>query len=182
MKSIRTVGVSLLFVLLPSLPALAQSWTAKLDKDIRFYQPTEMGVLIVGTEKSLYAIDASTGETVWHRKDTSLDETDIAPVPGTDLLLLSFEKGDKARIEAVDILTGDSLWRSEKIKGAVMQTSVDPEFTGRRTCEGREESRARRFQAPSTLARSRFGDGRRALEVRHWRGRDDAGAVAGRFG
>jgi outer membrane protein assembly factor BamB len=128
MKSIRTVGVSLLFVLLSSLPALAQSWTAKLDKDIRFYQPTEMGVLIVGTEKSLYAIDASTGETVWHRKDTSLDETDIAPVPGTDLLLLSFEKGDKARIEAVDILTGDSLWRSEKIKGAVMQTSVDPEM------------------------------------------------------
>jgi outer membrane protein assembly factor BamB len=86
-----------------------------------------MGVLIVGTEKSLYAIDASSGETVWRRKDVSLDETDVAPVPGTDLLLLSFEKGDKARIEAVDILTGDLIWRSEKIKGAVMQTSVDPE-------------------------------------------------------
>jgi outer membrane protein assembly factor BamB len=84
-----------------------------------------MGVLIVGTEKSLYAIDASTGNTLWRRKDTSLDETDVAPVPGTDLLLLSFEKGDKARIEAVDILTGDSIWRSEKIKGAVLQTSVD---------------------------------------------------------
>src|SRR5215218_6710096 len=126
MKLSRAVGLSL-FVLLSSLPALAQSWTAKLDKDITFYQPTEMGVLIVGTEKSLYAIDASTGDTLWHRKDTSLDETDVAPVPGTDLLLLSFEKGDKARIEAVDILTGDSIWRSEKIKGAVMQTSVDPD-------------------------------------------------------
>ncbi|HEU5131329.1 MAG TPA: PQQ-binding-like beta-propeller repeat protein [Pyrinomonadaceae bacterium] len=124
MKLSRAVGLSL-FVLLSSLPALAQSWTAKLDKDISFYQPTEMGVLIVGTEKSLYAIDASTGDTLWRRKDTSLDETDVAPVPGTDLLLLSFEKGDKARIEAVDILTGDSIWRSEKIKGAVMQTSVD---------------------------------------------------------
>jgi len=117
---------ALLFVLLSSLPALAQSWTAKLDKDISFYQPTEMGVLIAGTEKSLYAIDASTGDTLWRRKDTSLDETDVAAIPGTDLLLLSFEKGDKARIEAVDILTGDSIWRSEKIKGAVMHTSVDP--------------------------------------------------------
>jgi len=58
---------ALLFVLLSSLPVLAQSWTAKLDKDIRFYQPTEMGVLIVGTEKSLYAIDASTGDTLWRR-------------------------------------------------------------------------------------------------------------------
>lgn len=124
MKLSRSLGL-VLFVLLSSLPALAQSWTAKLDKDVAFYQPTEMGVLIAGTEKSLYAIDAASGDTLWRRKDTSLDETDVAPVPGTDLLLLSFEKGDKARIEAVDILTGDSIWRSEKIKGAVMQISVD---------------------------------------------------------
>jgi outer membrane protein assembly factor BamB len=39
---------------------------------------------------------------------------------------LSLEKGDKARVEAVDILTGDSIWRSDKIKGAVMQISVEP--------------------------------------------------------
>jgi outer membrane protein assembly factor BamB len=113
-------------LLLSSLPAFAQSWTAKLDKDIRFYQPTEMGVVIAGTEKSLFAIDASTGETLWRRKDTSLDETDVAPVPGTDLVLLSLEKGDKARVEAGDVLTGDSIWRSDKIKGAVMQISIDP--------------------------------------------------------
>ena len=118
---------SLFLIIFSSLPGFAQSWTAKLDKDIRFYQPTEMGVVIAGTEKSLYAIDASNGEILWRRKDTSLDETDVAPVPGTDLLLLSFEKGDKARIEAVDVLTGNSIWRSEKIKGAVMQISVDPE-------------------------------------------------------
>jgi outer membrane protein assembly factor BamB len=121
------LSCTLLLFLLSSLPAFAQSWTAKLDKDIRFYQPTEMGVVIAGTEKSLYAIDGSSGEVLWRRKDTSLDETDVAPVPGTDLLLLSFEKGDKARIEAVDVLTGNSIWRSEKIKGAVMQISVDPE-------------------------------------------------------
>jgi outer membrane protein assembly factor BamB len=119
------LSCTLLLFLLSSLPAFAQSWTAKLDKDIRFYQPTEMGVVIAGTEKSLYAIDGSSGEVLWRRKDTSLDETDVAPVPGTDLLLLSFEKGDKARIEAVDVLTGNSIWRSEKIKGAVMQISVD---------------------------------------------------------
>src|SRR5215210_527545 len=108
----------LLFVLFSSPPAFAQSWTAKLDKDIRFYQSTEMGVLIAGTEKSLYAIDGASGEILWRRKDTSLDETDVAPVPGTDLVLLSFEKGDRARIEAIDLLTGDAIWRSDKIKGA----------------------------------------------------------------
>src|ERR1044072_3511076 len=126
MKLSRTVVPLLFLFLLSSLPAFAQSWTTKLDKDIRFYQPIELGVVITGTEQSLFAIDASTGETLWRRKDTSLDETDVAPVPGTDLVLLSLEKGDKARVEAVDILTGDSIWRSDKIKGAVMQISVDP--------------------------------------------------------
>jgi outer membrane protein assembly factor BamB len=121
MKSCRI----LLLLLFSSLPVFGQSWTTKLDKEVQFYQLTDMGVVVVGTEKSLYAIDGATGETLWRRKDTSLDETDVAPVPGTDLLLLSFEKGDKARIEAVNLLTGNSIWRSEKIKGAVMQMSVD---------------------------------------------------------
>ncbi len=122
MKLTRAV-VLLLF---SSLSAFAQSWNIKLDKDVRFYQSTELGVVIAGTEKSLYAVDGESGQILWRRKDTSLDETDVASVPGTDLLLLSFEKGDKARIETVDLLSGESIWRSEKIKGAVMQIAVDP--------------------------------------------------------
>src|SRR5215213_2169545 len=121
------LSCTLLLFVLSSVSAFAQAWTAKLDKDVRFYQSTELGVVVAGTEKSLYAIDGSTGQILWRREDTALDETDVAPVPGTDLVLLSFEKGDKARIEAVDLLTGDSIWRSDKIKGAVMQMSVDPE-------------------------------------------------------
>jgi len=119
---------SLLFLLLIiPLNAVAQTtWTTKLDKDVRFYQPTDMGVLIAGTEKSVYGIDASTGDVVWRRKDSSLDETDVAPIPGTDLLLLSYQKGSNTRVEAVDILSGDTIWRSDKIKGAVMQVAVDP--------------------------------------------------------
>ena len=127
MKSYRAFLLSPLLLLCFSPVALAQSWTVKLDKDVRFYQPTELGVLVVGTEKSLYALDSSTGAELWRRKDVSLDETDLAPVPGTDLLLISFQKGDKARIEATDLLSGNSIWRSDKIKGAVMQIAVDPQ-------------------------------------------------------
>lgn len=43
----------------PATEAYAQSWTAKLDNTVRFYQTTELGVVLVGTEKSLYAIDGS---------------------------------------------------------------------------------------------------------------------------
>jgi outer membrane protein assembly factor BamB len=123
-KLIRLVFI-VAIVALPS-HLRAQTWTAKLDKDVRFYQPSEMGVLIAGTEKSLYAIDAATGETLWRRKDVALDETDVAPVPGTDLLLINLEKGERTRVEAVDILTGGTVWRSDKTRGGVMQMAVDP--------------------------------------------------------
>jgi outer membrane protein assembly factor BamB len=126
MKFSRALAVLVFLSLGVFSSAAAQSWTAKLDKDVRFYQPTELGVLIVGTDKSLYAIDSSTGDELWRRKDVTLDETDIAPVPGTDLLLMSFEKGDKARIDATDLITGNTIWRSEKIKGAVMHIAVEP--------------------------------------------------------
>jgi outer membrane protein assembly factor BamB len=126
MKYFRITLVYVSLILLTSIDVFCQSWTAKLDKDVRFYQPTDMGVLLVGTDKSLYALDGNSGEVLWRRKDANLDETDVAPVPGTDLLLLSFEKGEKTRVEATDILTGDTIWRSEKIKGAVMQVAVEP--------------------------------------------------------
>jgi len=127
MKYLRFIACWIFLLLIFPVSITAQSWTAKLDKEIRFYQPTDLGVLIAGTEKSVYGLDASTGDILWRRKDTSLDETDVAPVPGTDLLLLSFEKGEKTRVEAVDILNGDTIWRSEKIKGAVMHVAVEPD-------------------------------------------------------
>ncbi|MBA3766733.1 MAG: PQQ-binding-like beta-propeller repeat protein [Acidobacteria bacterium] len=99
----------------------------KLDGQVRFYQATELGVIIVGTERSLYGLDGETGDVLWRRKNIHPDETDVAPVPGTDLVLLSLEQGDKTRIEATDLLTGDSLWRSDKTRGACMQMAVDTE-------------------------------------------------------
>src|SRR5262245_54294280 len=105
----------------------APNWSTKFDGKVRFHQTTELGALIVGTEKSLYAVDGETGEVLWRRKDVRLDESDVAPVVGTDLLLLSFEKGGKTRVEAVDLVAGNTLWRSDKIKGGVMQMAVDTE-------------------------------------------------------
>ncbi|HYO91171.1 MAG TPA: PQQ-binding-like beta-propeller repeat protein, partial [Pyrinomonadaceae bacterium] len=104
----------------------APRWSAKLDGKVRFYQATELGVLVVGTEKSLYSVDSETGDVLWRRKDVRVDETDVAPVPGTDILLLSLERGDKTRLEAVDLMTGDSIWRSDKVRGGVMQMTFDP--------------------------------------------------------
>jgi outer membrane protein assembly factor BamB len=119
--------ISLFICTLLSGNAYAQSWTAKLDDTIRFYQATDVGAVIVGTKKSIYAVDGMTGDILWRRKESSLDENGVAPIPGTDLMLLSFEKDSRTRIEAVDALSGDTIWQSEKLRGAVMQMAVEPE-------------------------------------------------------
>jgi len=86
---------SLLFLAATSAYASDPIWSAKLDDDLRFYQTTEMGVLIAGTEKSLYAVDSETGEVLWRRRNMRVDQTDLAPVVGTDLLLLSYEESGR---------------------------------------------------------------------------------------
>lgn len=116
-----------LLCLFAAIPLNAQAlWQAKLDAKIQFYQTTDFGVLLVGTENSLYAVDGNTGDVVWRRKHKGLDETSISTIPNTDLVLLSLDEGDKSRLEAIDILSGDSLWRSDKVKGDVMHLAVEP--------------------------------------------------------
>ena len=124
MRRLFVVSFSLLMI---SATLAAQAWSAKVDDSIRFYQPTDVGAVIVGTKKSVYAIDSMTGDILWRRKESSLDENDVAPIPGTDLILLSFEKGSRTRIEAIDTLNGDRIWQSEKLRGAVMQIAVEPQ-------------------------------------------------------
>lgn len=100
-------------------------WSTKLNGKILFYQTTELGALVVGTENSLYAVDGESGEVLWRRKNLRLDATDVAPIAGTDLLLLNLEKDKRARLEAVDLLTGKPIWQSNKLKGSVMHLAVD---------------------------------------------------------
>ncbi len=119
------VGLPLLVLLIASTAIAGERWSTKLDAKVRFYQSTELGVLVVGTEKSLYAVDGETGDVLWRRKNVKLDETDVAPIPGTDMVLLTLESGSKTRLEALDLMTGEALWRSDKVRGAVMQMALD---------------------------------------------------------
>ncbi len=123
-----------LFIALFVMPGVCASsvvaqprWAARLDGQAQFYQTTELGALVVGTEKSLYAIDALTGDVLWRRKAGKLGETDVAAVPGTDVLLVSIADGERSRLEAIDLLGGGTLWRTERVRGGVMSLAVDTE-------------------------------------------------------
>lgn len=124
----RTLAFLMCLFLLLSLPASAQfAWQNNLDSKIQFYQTTDLGILLAGTQRSLYAIDGQTGETVWRRETGTITETAVTPVPETDLILFSRDLGSKSRLEAVDMISGGTIWQSEKVKGDVMQLAVDPE-------------------------------------------------------
>lgn len=117
------------FSLLLSSSSQAQTtWQANLDSKVGFYQSTDFGLILAGTEKSLYAIDSQTGSIQWRRKTGKVNETAVTPIPSTDLALLTRDLGSKSRIEAVDIMSGDRIWESDKVKGDVMQLTIEPEL------------------------------------------------------
>ena len=122
------LAVLLLSMFCLSVPVWTQTaWQTGLDSRINFYQTTDFGIVLAGTEKSLYAIDGQTGERLWRRSTGKINETAITPVPGTDLILFSRDLGSRSRLEAVDLLTGSRIWESDKVKGDVMQLAADPE-------------------------------------------------------
>ncbi|MBX3244305.1 MAG: PQQ-binding-like beta-propeller repeat protein [Acidobacteria bacterium] len=117
------------FVFLHLLFAAASgqtAWEQRLDSRIAFYQTTDFGIVLAGTDKDLYAVDGQTGERIWRRETGRIHETAITPIPGTDVILVSRDLGSKSRLEAVDLLSGRTIWRSEKLKGDVLQLAADP--------------------------------------------------------
>lgn len=123
----RVFALLLCVFCIAGFAAAQPNWQANLDSRIRFYQTTDLGIILAGTEKSLYAVDGQTGERLWRRSTGKIGETAVTPVPDTDVVLFTQDVGSKSRLEAVDIVTGARLWQSDKVKGDVMQLAVDPE-------------------------------------------------------
>ena len=82
------IGFTIFYTFLVS--AFSQpAWQANLDSKVHFYQTTDFGIVLTGTERSLYAIDGQTGERIWRRDTGRIEETAVTPVPDTDLILFS---------------------------------------------------------------------------------------------
>src|SRR5690349_10655734 len=98
-------GFAILYVTLLAVTA-QPSWQTPLDSKVRFYQTTDFGIVLAGTDRSLYALDGQTGERIWRRETGRIEETAVTPVPETDVVLFSRDLGSKSRLEAVDIASG----------------------------------------------------------------------------
>jgi outer membrane protein assembly factor BamB len=116
--------------LLATTAAGASLWTHKPASDIKWYRVTDVGTLLVGSKGALYALDGETGQQVWSRADLAgSEEFEVEAIPGTPLLLVSdtsgtFRKG--TRLFALDVLSGQNIWETEKMKGATV--AVEPVY------------------------------------------------------
>jgi hypothetical protein len=63
-RGLKGAALVILLALCATAARAAEPWSTKLDGAVRFYQTTEVGVLVVGTEKSLYGLDTETGEVL----------------------------------------------------------------------------------------------------------------------
>ncbi|MBC7932164.1 MAG: PQQ-binding-like beta-propeller repeat protein [Rubrivivax sp.] len=136
MNEPRRVGLAYLAcsiivgLLLASTAIGAPLWTHKPAGDIKWYRVTDVGSLLVGSKGALYALDGETGGQTWARADLAgAEEFEVETIAGTPLVLVSdtsgtFKKGTK--LYALDVLTGQNIWETEKLKGATV--AVEPVF------------------------------------------------------
>ncbi|HEX8558920.1 MAG TPA: PQQ-binding-like beta-propeller repeat protein [Pyrinomonadaceae bacterium] len=125
------LGFSLLACMLMAQAARGASlWTHKPASDIKWYRVTDVGTLLVGSKGALYALDGETGRQVWSRADLAgSEEFEVESIAGTPLLLVSdtsgtFRKG--TRLFALDVLSGQNVWETEKLRGAAV--AVEPVY------------------------------------------------------
>lgn len=106
-------------------------WTHKPAQDIKWYQVTDAGTLLVGTSSNIYSLNPETGETNWQRDDLAgINEYETHELQGTPLLLVADNSGavqKKTKLFALDLLTGKTIWQTDKLRGATVQVAPNYE-------------------------------------------------------
>ncbi len=109
-----------------SLPAFAETpiWSFKGAK---WYSMMETGNVMVGMDKSIAMLDGASGRQLWTRTDLGeIKESEYTELPGTPLLLISDNSGwaqRKTKLYALDTLTGETVWQTEKMLGYTVEVS-----------------------------------------------------------
>ena len=102
-------------------PAATPAWAVKLPESVKWQEVSSVGTLLVGTSSSLCSIDPETGATMWTRTEFSKTSPfNVREIPGTPVLLVNDHSSminPKTKITALDILTGETIWETEREQG-----------------------------------------------------------------
>src|SRR5581483_6447386 len=106
-------------------------WTHKPTQEIKWYRLTDLGTLLVGTDSNVYCLDPETGKTTWQRDDLKkVEEFEAHEISGTPQLLVQENSGftqGKTRLSALDLLSGQTLWQTDKLKGHTVEVATNYE-------------------------------------------------------
>jgi outer membrane protein assembly factor BamB len=97
-------------------------------KGAKWYSMMETGNVMVGMEnKSIAMMDGATGKQIWTRTDLGeIKEDEYTELAGTPLILFADNSGwaqRKTKLTAVDVLTGKTVWQTEKMLGYTVEVS-----------------------------------------------------------
>lgn len=99
-------------------------WTYKGAK---WYSLMETGNIAVGVSNGIVMLDGSTGSLVWQRNDLGdIKEEEYNELPGTPLVLVADNSGwaqRKTKLTAIDVVTGQNVWQTEKMLGFTAQVT-----------------------------------------------------------
>jgi outer membrane protein assembly factor BamB len=96
-------------------------WSLKSPQEVKWHRVTSVGSLVVGMDDAVTCYSPDNGQALWQRPELKkVSEFQVTEVVGTPVLLIGDTEGSKAKLYALDILTGKSIWESERIKGAAV--------------------------------------------------------------
>lgn len=117
-------AMTLVMTLHVSAEAASTLWTYKSAIEVKWHQLTDLSTLLVGTDDGLAVLDPEKGTEIWKRSDLKkVSQYQVEEVKGTPLLLVSANEGgfsNKTKLVAVDITSGETIWETEKLKGATV--------------------------------------------------------------
>jgi outer membrane protein assembly factor BamB len=99
-------------------------WTYKSPVDIKWHKLTDLSTLLVGTDNGIMALDPEKGTPIWERTDLKkVAEFQVEEIKATPVLLVGVNEGgfsNKTKLVGLDITSGETLWETEKVKGATV--------------------------------------------------------------
>ncbi|MCU1283988.1 MAG: hypothetical protein JWO13_338 [Acidobacteriales bacterium] len=95
-------------------------WKYQSSHEIKWQKITFTGSLLLGGDEALICLDPETGKPVWKRDDLQkATAVQVEEISGTPYLLVTKNSGG-TKLFALNILSGETLWQTDKLKGAII--------------------------------------------------------------
>lgn len=126
----RSLTLAAVLLSTSALAEVKTLWTVDLPAKAKWQTTTDRGLLLLGADSGVFAVDPNTGKVLWTRTDLQkLLPFAIKEEPSKSYLILTDAHGlggSKTTLAAIDQSTGQNVWSAE-ITGQNLGAYPDPE-------------------------------------------------------